>query len=584
MRLSQCLGKLSGYSGRWKALTAFGLVLSAGAAVLGLLPYVFIHGAVSTILMGGGAEAVRYGWWALWAAIANIAIYIAALMSTHIAAFNTARNMRIMAMDHVRGLPLGFFTGNQSGRIRKLIDDGSSMTEDMLAHKLPDIAAAIVTPVAAIMLLFVFSPWMGLAVLLTMVLALVAMMSMMGGRNAGFYMRYQEQLGKMAAEAVEYVRAVPVLKTFNQTVWSFKAFHRTIKENGDAALGYALSCRKGQSAFLTIINSAFVMLIPMALILAGRGDPALVLVDFIFYTLFAPACGTFINKLMYSSEAVMKIHAAVEGIEEVMSIKSLEEGGRMPPDGHELKFSHVSFTYPGRDVKAVDDVSFTLKEGRLTALVGPSGGGKSTIAALAARFWDVDAGSITSAGVDLRALDHGALMEKTAIVFQDARLFQLSIKENVRAGRPGASDEEVRQALSKARCDDIIARLPNGVDTVFGSEGTWFSGGEVQRIALARAFLKDAPLVILDEATAYADAENEEKLQEAVKELVKGRTVLMVAHRLSTVVNADDIIVMDKGRAVEEGTFDALVSQGGLFSQMWSKWNEGASWKIKKEL
>ena len=371
------LARLLGWSGRWKGLTLFGVSLAFISAALALMPYIFVYLCVDEILSGSVGGASKWGWAALWTAVANTVCYISALMCTHIAAFHTARNIRIMALDHVRKLPLGWFMTHSTGQVRKTIDYNSSLTEDVLAHKLADTAASALTPIVAIVLLFVFSPLMGLATLATMALSILAMASMMGGAHKGFYMRYQKELEKMSSEAVEYVRLIPVLKTFNQSVMSFKAFWKTIKDNGDAALEYALSCRKGQTAFLTLINSTFALLIPIALVLAGDGDVMGTLSSFIFYSIFAPACGSLMYRLMYASESVMKLTLAVDSISSLLEVGQMEEGAITDTGDGTLTFSHVSFSYPGREGKAVDDLSFTLEKGKLTALVGPSGSGKS---------------------------------------------------------------------------------------------------------------------------------------------------------------------------------------------------------------
>lgn len=577
------LARLLGWSGRWKGLTLFGVSLAFISAALALMPYIFVYLCVDEILSGSVGGASKWGWAALWTAVANTVCYISALMCTHIAAFHTARNIRIMALDHVRKLPLGWFMTHSTGQVRKTIDYNSSLTEDVLAHKLADTAASALTPIVAIVLLFVFSPLMGLACLATMALSILAMASMMGGAHKGFYMRYQKELEKMSSEAVEYVRLIPVLKTFNQTVMSFKAFWKTIKDNGDAALEYALSCRKGQTAFLTLINSTFALLIPIALVLAGDGDVMGTLSSFIFYSIFAPACGSLMYRLMYASESVMKLTLAVDSISSLLEVGQMEEGAITDTGDGTLTFSHVSFSYPGREGKAVDDLSFTLEKGKLTALVGPSGGGKSTIALLAGRFWDVDSGCVTLGGHDVRTLSHATLMDSLSIVFQNPRLFECTLYENVALARRNASREEVIRALSLAQCDDIIARLPEGLETRITDAGGQLSGGERQRIALARAILKDSPIVILDEATAWADADNEVLIQKAIGQLTKGRTVLTIAHRLSSIVDADRILVVEHGRIVQDGDFRSLSGEDGLFRTMWKDYNEAAQWRLNSK-
>ena len=406
------------------------------------------------------------------------------------------------------------------------------------------------TPIAAIVVLFLFDWRMGLLCLLTMVLALLSMCLMMGGKNAGFFHRYQKEIERMSGEAVEYVRGIPVVKMFQQTVYSFKAFYAAIQDYSNLASQYAMSCRTGQTCFLTFINGAFALLIPAALLIASGGDVRTALVNLIFYALFAPACGQMINRIMYMSEAVMEADEAIGRLDEILSQQPMEEPKvQKRPASDAVVFDHVTFTYPGADQPALEDVSFSVRPGEVVALVGPSGGGKTTAASLIPRFWDVDSGSVTVGGADVRKLDSVALMGQVAFVFQDTRLFKESLLENIRAARPDASREEVLAAAHAAQCDDILEKLPQGLDTVVGARGVYLSGGEQQRIAPGPwANLKDAPIVLLDEATAFADPENEHQIQKAFETLTRNKTVLMIAHRLSTVQNADNIIVLNEGK------------------------------------
>ena len=583
------LSRILDYAGGHKKLTLLGCILSTLSAVLGLIPYVCVWLAARKVLeawpgLNGTSGLARWGWTAVWTAIGSIALYFAALMCTHIAAFRTARNIRRTAMIHVLKLPLGFFTGNQSGRLRKLIDDNAGLTEDLLAHKLPDLAGTIVTPIAAIVMLFLFEWKMGLLCLLTMVLALLSMCLMMGGKNAGFFHQYQKEIERMSGEAVEYVRGIPVVKMFQQTVYSFKAFYAAIKDYSDLASQYAMSCRIGQTCFLTFINGSFALLIPAALLLASGGDVRTVLVNFIFYALFAPACGQMINRIMYMSEAVMEADEAVGRLDEILTQKPMEEPNTMKrPANADISFNHVTFTYPGTDCPALDDVSFTVRPGQMTALVGPSGGGKTTAASLIPRFWDTDSGTVSIGGVNVREMNTEDLMKQAAFVFQDTRLFKESLLENIRAARPTASRDEVLSAAHAAQCDDILEKLPQGLDTVVGTKGIYLSGGEQQRIALARAILKDAPIVVLDEATAFADPENEHQIQKAFEALTKNKTVLMIAHRLSTVQDADSIIVLSGGKVVEQGSHESLLALHGVYAAMWEDYRRSAQWKVGKE-
>ena len=550
------LARILGYAGGHRNLTLLGCILSALSAVLGLIPYVCVWLAARDVLetwpaLTGVSGSARWGWTAVWTAVISIALYFAALMSTHIAAFRTARNIRRSAMAHVLKLPLGFFTGSQSGRLRKLIDDNAGLTEDLLAHKLPDLAGTIVTPVTAVLMLFLFDWKMGLLCLLTMVLALLSMCLMMGGKNAGFFHRYQKEIERMSGEAVEYVRGIPVVKMFQQTVYSFKAFYAAIRDYSDLASQYAMSCRVGQT------------------------------VNFIFYALFAPACGQMINRIMYMSEAVMEADEAVGRLDEILSQEPMENTDieKQPADAA-VSFDHVTFTYPGADRPALSDVSFAVRPGQVTALVGPSGGGKTTAASLIPRFWDADSGTVSIGGVNVKEMNTEDLMKQTAFVFQDTRLFKESLLENIRAARPDASREEVLSAAHAAQCDDILEKLPQGLDTVVGARGVYLSGGEQQRIALARAILKDAPIVVLDEATAFADPENEHQIQKAFEALIRNKTVLMIAHRLSTVQDADHIIVLSGGKIAEQGSHESLLAQHGVYAAMWEDYQQSARWKV----
>lgn len=589
MKKESNLTRLLSYAGGHKKLTVLGCILSGIAAILGLVPYICVWLVARDALavyprVTLAASLERWGWLAVWFAVANIALYFAALMCTHVAAFRTARNMRRAGVAHLMELPLGFFTGNQSGQLRKIIDDNAALTEDLLAHKLPDLTAAVVTPAAAIVLLFVFDWRMGLLCLLTMVLAMACMMSMMGGKNAGFFHRYQREIEKMSGEAVEYVRGIPVVKVFQQTVYSFKAFYAAIQSYSGLASQYAMSCRSGQTGFLTCVNGGFALLIPAALLLASSGDGWAVLTDFIFYALFAPACGGMINRIMYASESVMEANEAMLKLDEILKQQPLPKAvSPQKPKDASVSFEHVTFRYPGADRPALDDVSFTVPEGTVVALVGPSGGGKSTAASMIPRFWDAESGSVKLGGVDVRDMDGRDLMDHVAFVFQDTKLFKVSVLENIRMARPSATLEEIQAAAKAAQCGDILEKLPQGIDTVVGAKGVYLSGGEAQRIALARAILKDAPIVVLDEATAFADPENEALIQKAFAELTRGKTVLMIAHRLSTVKDADQIFVIEKGSVKERGNHSELLAQQGLYAKMWQDYRQAAAWKVGKE-
>ena len=512
-------------------------------------------------------------------------------MCTHLAAFRCAANMRKRATEHLMRTSLGYFDTHASGALRRVVDGCATETEGMLAHKLPDTAGSVTMIVGMLVLFFVFDWRLGLACLVPVILSLICMFYMMGGRGMEFMTKYMGSLVKMNKTGTEYVRGIPVVKVFQQTVYSFKAFHDAIEEFTRLAQDYAVRwCRTPQSLSLTIINGVALFLVPVAILLApGEGDFGAFLANFAFYAIFSAVIPTAMTRVMFMSDALQSATDAVNRVEEVLAAPTIKApAAPKEPADNSIVFEDVSFTYEGAHESALSHVSFSVPAGSTVALVGPSGGGKTTAANLVPRFWDACAGRVLVGGVDVRSMDPHRLMEHVAFVFQTNRLFKQSVLENVRAARPDAAREEVVRALSAAQCDDIIEKLPDGVDTVYGAAGAHFSGGEVQRLMLARTIMKDAPIVVLDEATAFADPENEVKIQKAFSELASGRsgekrTVLMVAHRLSTVRNADKIVVLDAGRVAEQGTHDELLAAGGLYARMWADYERAVSWKITSE-
>ena len=579
------------YAGSYRGLTFLGLALSAAAMILGMLPYICIWLVARDLINVApnwtqATGVTRYGWMAFAFAVAGIAVYFAALMCTHLAAFRTASNIRKKGMAHLMKTPLGFFDSNASGLLRNRLDGAASETETLLAHNLADIVGSITMLLAMIVLMFVFDWRMGAACLLAAVISLLAMFSMMGGKNAKLMMEYQAAQDVMSKAGTEYVRGIPVVKIFQQTVYSFRAFKEAIEDYSTKAELYTDGvCRVPQSVNLTFTEGAFIFLVPVALLLAPgalkSGNFAGFVTNFAFYAVFSAIVSTALARIMFAASGMMLASTALGRIAQVMNAPTLEiTASPQVPKDNSVEFKDVTFVYDGAERPALEHISFRVEPGQTVALVGPSGGGKTTAASLIPRFWDVSSGSVEVGGVDVRQTDPHVLMDQVAFVFQNNRLFKASILENVRAARPDATREEVQAALSAAQCGDNLEKLPNGMDTIIGTEGTYLSGGEQQRVALARAILKDAPIVVLDEATAFADPENEVLIQKAFSALTSGRTVIMIAHRLSTVVGADKIIVLDSGQIVEQGAHGELTKSGGLYARMWEDYNQAVKWRI----
>ena len=573
------LSVLLGYAGNYKRLTFLGMFLSAVAMVMGMLPYVCIWLAARDLIQvaptwSEAKELTKYGWMAFGFSFGGIVVYFAALMCTHLAAFRTAANIRKRGVAHMMKAPLGFFDNYGSGFLRNRLDGGAAETETLLAHNLADVVGTAAMFVAMVVLMFIFDWRMGCACMLAAVISVIAMFSMMGGKNAKLMMEYQTAQDVMSKAGTKYVRGIPVVKVFQQTVYSFKAFKAAIEDYSGKAERYTGGvCRVPQSVNLTATEGVFIFLVPVALLIAPAalraGSFSEFITNFAFYAVFSAIVSTALARIMFASAGLMLAKTALARIDTAMNAPTLRIAKHpKTPKDNGVAFKDVSFTYDGTDVPALEHVSFQALPGQTVALVVPSGGGKTTAASLIPRFWDVSSGAVEVGGVNVKDVDPHVLMDRVAFVFQNTRLFKTSILANVRAARPNASREEVLAALHAAQCDDIIEKLPNGIDTLIGSEGTYLSGGEQQRVALARAILKDAPIIVLDEATAFADPENEALIQKALKTLTEGRTVIMIAHRLSTVVGADKIVVLDHGRVVEEGAHDALSRAGGLYERM----------------
>ena len=596
MKKDSEISRMFHYAGEKHWLTIAGMILAGLSTVLSLFPLICIwfvvRDMINALVAGDihlATHSAAYAWQAAGFAVLSIFLYFIALCCSHLAAFRTATNMKKAAMHHIVTLPLGYFSQNASGRLRKIIDDNAGLTENFLAHQLPDLTGAVVMPIAVILLIFAFDWRLGICCLVPLVISFYCLKQMMGGDNAGFMEGYMKALENMNKEAVEYIRGIPVVKVFQQTVYSFKNFHAAIEEYEKFASGYALKCRMPLTGFNVALNGTFILLIPVAcMILAGVSGQASyqnVLLDFLFYSLFTPTCTTMMNRIMFASEQLMAAKSAVNRIEEVLKEQPLKDpkDPKQPKDAF-VVFDHVSFSYPGSEEKALDQISFELPAGKTVALVGASGSGKSTTAQLIPRFYDVTGGKILVGGVDVREMDQKTLMSRIAFVFQNTKLFKDTLLENIRAARPEASREEVLEAVKMAQCQEIIDRLPDGLDSVVGNGGTYLSGGENQRIALARAILKDAPIIILDEATAFADAENEHQIQLAFEKLTAGKTVLMIAHRLSTIQDADLILVFDHGTIIERGTHKSLIEANGRYASMWKDYQTSIAWKVGKEV
>lgn len=586
------LSTLMRYAGAYKWLTVLGCVLSALAMVANMAPYVCIWLVARDLIAvapnwGQATNIALYGWIAFGFAVLGIVLYFAALMCTHLAAFRTASNIRKQGMAHLMKTPLGYFDNHASGLLRRRVDGAAAETETLLAHNLADISGTIVMFIVTVVLLFVFDWRMGASVVVAAIISIAAMFSMMGGKNAGIMQEYQTALDALSKAGTEYVRGIPVVKVFQQTVYSFKAFKAAIDHYSERA-GYYEGhvCRVPQSINLTFTEAAFALLVPVALLLAPAafesGDFAAFVVNFAFYAVFSAIISTALARVMFAASGMMLASDALSRVQEVMAAPTLSmtDSPQIPAD-NSVEFRDVTFTYDGAEAPALENISFMVPAGATVALVGPSGGGKTTAASLIPCFWDVTDGAVLVGNVDVREMDPHMLMDNVAFVFQNDRLFKASILENVRAARPSATREEALAALAAAQCDDILEKLPQGVDTIVGTEGVHLSGGEQQRIALARAILKDAPIVVLDEATAFADPENEVLIQKAFAHLTQGRTVVMIAHRLSTVTGADQIIVLDRGHVVEQGTHDDLKASSGLYARMWTDYQQAVSWKIE---
>lgn len=583
------LSRLMDIAGNHKYFSYASCVLAVISAWVALIPFYNVWCIIKEILevrpdFSKATHITSYGWQAVGFALLAMVFYIAALMCSHKAAFRVQANMRTRMMEHIMKLPLGYIEAEGTGKIRKIVTDSSAATETFLAHNLPDKVVSVATPIGLLAMMFIFDWRLGLISLIPAALAFIIMGSMMmGPKMAEDMKKYQNSLETMSAEAVEYVRGVPVLKTFGQTIFSFKKFKSAIDEYEKWTLDYTKSMMLPMIGFTVFANGIFGALIIAAYALGGNTVTDTFVLNIIFYILITSVLTTTLMKVAYAGESQMIVEDALKRMDLILDTRELPAvaNGEKINDAS-IRVSDVTFSYDESKQNAIDGITLDIKAGEHIAFVGPSGGGKTTLAALIARFWDVKSGSIKIGGVDVRNIDTSELMNQVSYVFQDSRLLKTSILENVRMGRTDATDEEVLRALKNAQCSDIIEKLPQGVNTVIGSKGTYVSGGEMQRISIARAFLKNAPILILDEATAFADPDNERLVQQAFENLSKDKTVIMIAHRLSTITNADNIYVLKDGKIAETGTHDKLLEQGGIYTHMWKEYNKSVNWQVGK--
>lgn len=584
------LQELMKYSGKYKIFTYLSLILSGISSVLALIPFVYIWKIIKEVIevmpnFQNATSIVHNGWMAVIFAIISTIIYFVGLICSHMSAFRVASNMRKKAMEHITKIPIGKIEEIGSGKLRKIVNESAGGTETYLAHQLPDMAGALVTPICMLIFLFIFDWKLGIVSLIPTVMGFFAMKKMMGKQMADDIGKYQNSLEVMNNEAVEYVRGMPVVKTFGQSVYTFKRFKNSIEDYEKFCMAYTKKARKPMIEFQVSVNCIFAFLIAVTLLVVGKGTVSQsFLLNLLFYIIYTPILTTTLTKVMFMSENTMLVTDCIKRINSIFEIKPLSENKtkeKIKDNSIELK--NVKFKYDNAEDNAIDNISMKIKANSTIALVGPSGSGKSTIANLIARFYDVNEGKILIGGVDIKNIKKEELMNTVSYVFQNSKLLKTSIYENVRMAKPNATKEEVIEALHLAQCDDIIEKMPDGIDTQIGSKGVYFSGGEVQRINIARVILKNSKIVILDEATAFADPENETKVQKAFENLGKNKTVIMIAHRLSTIKNVDEIYVINNGKIKEQGTHEELIGKGGIYSKMWNDYNTSIAWKVGEE-
>ena len=589
MKKQSNLSRLLTIAGSYRYLTYASWILSAISALMALVPYYFIWQVMREVLEVAPdfsrAQNLTYnGWMAVMFAVIAVLVYIAGLMCSHLGAFRIATNLRLQSMNHIVKLPLGFAEHFGSGKLRKIVNESSAATETYLAHQLPDRANALATPCGLLVLLFVFDWRLGLLSLAPVLLGFLIMMAMTGKEMQQKMKEYQNALDDMSNEAVEYVRGIPVVKTFGQTIFSFKKFKDSIDRYKVWVIAYTKQLRTPMMFYTAAINGVFVFLIAGALLFTQDQVTTEFLLNLVFYIIITPIISVTLTRIMFQSENAMIVDDALQRIDSVLNLEPLKETAhpKHPKDGS-VELEQVHFSYDG-EKEVLKGISISIPAGQTVAFVGPSGGGKTTLANLISRFFDPQSGTVRVGGVDVRDIPKEELMNTVSFVFQNSRLIKASIFENVRLGKPEATREEVMAALKNAQCDDILEKLPDGMDTVIGTKGVYLSGGEQQRIAIARVMLKNTPIIILDEATAFADPDNETRVQAAFSKLSQGKTVIMIAHRLSTVAGADRIYVVKGGQIAESGSSRELMERGGLFARMWKNYQTSVQWKVQKEV
>ena len=571
------------YSGKYKYLTVLACVLSILSAAMSIIPLVCIYQIIRLYVENLSTKSImHYGEIAVISSVLGIALYFVALSLAHISAFRVAKNLKSQAINKVIDMPLGFFEMKSTGEIRKIIDENTILTEDFLAHKLPDFAATAIMPLIIVISFFFFDWRLGAACFIPLIISVICIKMMMGGENKfmmGKIMTLQEQMNK---EAVEYVRGIPIIKVFQQTVFSFKKFHNTIMSYRDLVVGYAKACRMPKTIFGVMLNSFFVFLIAVAVVLFNSAsDPIAVFLNLIFFILLSPLISTTMMRLMMTGENLIQAKEALNRIETIICDDSyIENGSDEFPENTEIVFSDVCFSYPEQEKNVIEHVSFEISKNQKVAFVGLSGSGKSTILSLIGKFFKVSSGTITIGSKNINEIRNSELMKNISFVFQDSKLFNGTLLENIRVGKPDATLEEISEAVKVAQCQSIIDKLPDGIESIYGSKGIFLSGGERQRIALARAFVKDSPIIVFDEATSGCDAENEFYINKAITEISKNKTVILVAHRLNTVIDADKIIVMEKGKIVEQCTNNDLVENNGAYANIWKKYQGASDWRL----